>query len=571
MVRLALILVAWLAAPPVFAQPAPAFVPTASASDEGIPVENALVRSACGGCHRPDANNRMTRISFRRSTPENWENTVKRMISLNHVKVEPAQAREIVKYLADNHGLAPSEAKAVAFESERRLVNRAYEADKETSVICSSCHSIGRVMSERRTKQEWKLLLAMHRGYYPGVDSQPMSEGSGFRRGGSRRATEIAEAPRADTGHPMDRIITHLSTQFPLRTAEWTAWAAAMQPPMLAGRWAISGSAPGKGAIVGQVVIAADPGMPDTFITDTRFTFVRTGESVTRKGRAVVYTAFQWRGRATAASADDVWREVLAIDRTRREMSGRWFTGAYDELGIDVRLIKLAADPVVLGSSVASLKTGVPRTGIRLYGANLPPKLTIKDISLGQGITVSRVVSATPDVVTIDLDVATAATAGPRDITIAGTTSPSALVVFDKIDSIKVLPIAGLARLGGVVHPKQLQQFEAVAFNDGVNLGIVDVKWSMEEYAATFGDDDTRYVGVLDEKGLFTPNVDGPNPRRSGERNNIGDVWVVADLSPSPALGITKPLRARAQLIVSVPVYMRWWSSAETVARGGTQ
>jgi quinohemoprotein amine dehydrogenase len=513
----------------------------------------------------------MTRISYRRSTPENWENTVKRMISLNHVKVEPAQAREIVKYLADHHGLAPSEAKAVAFESERRLVDRAYEADKETSVVCASCHSIGRVMSERRTKQEWELLLAMHRGYYPGVDSQPMNEGSGFRRGGGRRATEGAEARRADTGHPMDRIITHLSAQFPLRTAEWTAWAAAMQPPMLAGRWAISGSAPGKGPIVGHVVVTADPAMPDTFVTDTRFTFVRTGESVTRKGRAVVYTGFQWRGRGTAAAAEEVWREVLAVDRTRREMSGRWFTGAYDEIGMDVRLIRLAADPVVLGASVASLKTGVPRTSVRLYGANLPPKLTIKDISLGQGITVTRVVSSTSDIVTVDLDVAPAAKAGPRDITIAGTTGPSALVVFDKIDSIKVLPIAGLARLGGVVHPKQLQQFEAVAFNGGVNLGIVDVQWSLEEYAATFGDDDTRYVGVLDEKGLFTPSLDGPNPQRSGERNNIGDVWVVADLSPSPALGLTKPLRARAQLIVSVPVYMRWWSSAETIARGGTQ
>ena len=183
--------------------------------------------------------------------------------------------------------------------AERRVI-ALYEADKETSVVCASCHSIGRVMSERRTKQEWELLLAMHRGYYPGVDSQPMNEGSGFRRGGGRRATEGAEARRADTGHPMDRIITHLSAQFPLRTSEWTAWAAAMQPPMLAGRWAISGSAPGKGPIVGHVVVTADPAMPDTFMTDTRFTFVRTGESVTRKGRAVVYTGFQWRGRGTA-------------------------------------------------------------------------------------------------------------------------------------------------------------------------------------------------------------------------------------------------------------------------------
>ncbi|HET9468880.1 MAG TPA: hypothetical protein VFO48_10735, partial [Vicinamibacterales bacterium] len=91
MVRRALVLAACLVAAPALAQqpPAPAAAP---ATDEGIPVESALVRSACGGCHRPDAKNRMTRISYRRSTPENWENTVKRMISLNHVKVEPAQA-----------------------------------------------------------------------------------------------------------------------------------------------------------------------------------------------------------------------------------------------------------------------------------------------------------------------------------------------------------------------------------------------------------------------------------------------------------------------------------------------
>jgi quinohemoprotein amine dehydrogenase len=261
-------------------------------------------------------------------------------------------------------------------------------------------------------------------------------------------------------------------------------------------------------------------------------------------------------------------------------MTGRWFTGAYDELGMDVRLVRLAADPLVLASSTASLKIGAPRAGVKIYGANLPAGLTPKDISLGQGITVSRVVSATPDVVTIDVDVAATAKPGPRDIAVASAVGPSALIVFDRVDGIKVLPAAGLARVGGVVHPKQLEQFEAVAFNSGSdgkphtaddwNLGLVDVEWSMEEYAATFGDDDIEFVGALDEKGLFTPNIDGPNPERTGERNNVGDVWIVADLAPNATLGVTKPLRARAQLVVSVPVYMRWWDSGEAVKAGST-
>jgi quinohemoprotein amine dehydrogenase len=154
-------------------------------------------------------------------------------------------------------------------------------------------------------------------------------------------------------------------------------------------------------------------------------------------------------------------------------------------------------------------------------------------------------------------------------VSVAGAVKPAALVVYDRIDGIKVLPQAGMARVGGAVFPKQLQQFEAVGVHNGPDgkpgtpddfiLGMVDVKWSVEEYTATFGDDDTQFVGTIDQKGLFTPNVDGPNPKRAGNRNNIGDVWAVAELAPTA--GSAKPLRARAHLLVTVPVYMAWFTA----------
>ena len=75
--------------------------------NEGIPVRNDLVRAKCGSCHRSDDKMRMSRISYRRATLENWERTIKRMVTLNHVNLEPADARAILKYLADNQGLAP--------------------------------------------------------------------------------------------------------------------------------------------------------------------------------------------------------------------------------------------------------------------------------------------------------------------------------------------------------------------------------------------------------------------------------------------------------------------------------
>ena len=51
----------------------------------------------CGSCHRSDDKGRMSRISYRRATPENWERTIKRMVALNHVTLDPADARTILK------------------------------------------------------------------------------------------------------------------------------------------------------------------------------------------------------------------------------------------------------------------------------------------------------------------------------------------------------------------------------------------------------------------------------------------------------------------------------------------
>jgi quinohemoprotein amine dehydrogenase len=297
----------------------------------------------------------------------------------------------------------------------------------------------------------------------------------------------------------------------------------------------------------------------------------RTGETVSRAGKAIVYTGFQWRGRGGLPGSDNVWREVMLVERDWREMSGRWFTGAYDEIGIDVKLVRLSSDPVVFGSDLTALKTATTGRALKIYGANLPANVKPEDIGFGQGVKVTRIVSARPDEISVEVDVASNAPIGPRDVSVAGTVKPTTLVVYDKIDGIKVVPQAGMARVGGVVFPKQLQQFEAIGVHNGpdgkagtpddLELGMVDVRWSVEEYTATFGDDDAQFVGAIDQKGLFTPNVDGPNGKRSGNRNNVGDVWVVAELAPTGTGAAAKPLRARAHLLVTVPVYMAWFNS----------
>ncbi len=194
-----------LSARPRAAQQPPLSSPAATTTDgqttKAFPITSDLVKRKCGTCHHADEKGRLTRISYRRTTPEGWEQTIKRMVTLNNLKIEPAEAREIVRYLADHQGLAPEEAKPAAFEVERRQIDFQFadkNADKDkqlTEETCIACHSMGRVISQRRTKEEWELLVAMHRGYYWLVDFQA------FRRTGPRApGARTPTAGRPTTG-----------------------------------------------------------------------------------------------------------------------------------------------------------------------------------------------------------------------------------------------------------------------------------------------------------------------------------------------------------------------------------
>jgi quinohemoprotein amine dehydrogenase len=501
----------------------------------------------------------MTRISYRRTTPEGWEETIKRMVSLNDVTLEPADAREILRYLADRHGLAPEEAQPAAFEVERRQIDYKYTGDKDTEDTCIKCHSIGRVLAQRRTKEEWELVLAMHRGYYPLVDFQA------FRRGGPppRDQQPGPDGRPPDNRHPMEKAVAHLSTAFPLVTPEWSAWSATMRAPRLQGKWALSAYELGKGAVYGQVTVTP-VGDTGDFTTETTFTYARTGKTVTRRGRAIVYTGFQWRGKS------DDFREVLFVDRDWRRASGRWFSGAYDEFGLDVRLARVGADPIVLGISESRIKSGAAGQEIHLFGVNLPARVSPADLNFGPGVTVDRIVSAAPDRLVAAVSIGPTATPGVRSVFLAGATGDATIAVYDTIDFIKVLPQAGLARVGGANFPKQFQQFEAAAYANGpdgkpntkddIELGLVDAAWGIEEYTATYDDDDKEFVGTIDAaSGLFTPNIDGPNPKRRHNANNYGDVWVVASYQvPASSGAPPRPLKARGHLLVTVPIYLKW-------------
>jgi quinohemoprotein amine dehydrogenase len=546
--------------------PAPAAAPAVAITkpEEGIPIPSPVVQKACGPCHTTDEKQQISRLSFQRNTPEGWQDTIKRMIALNGLKIEPQTAREVVKYLSDHLGLAPEEAKPAAFEVERRLTDYKYTASTDVE-LCNRCHSMGRVISQRRTKGEWDGVIAMHRGWYPLVDRQA------FRRLGPVPRDRGPDGRPADTRHPVEKAVDHLSRTFPLQTPEWSAWSASMRPARIDGTWALSGWEPGKGPIYGRVTIKPVESTTDEFTTDISFIYAKTGTTVSRTGRVVVYTGFQWRGRSMQGADDKTsLREVMFIDRDWRGIEGRWFTGGYDEQGMDVRLSRVGRETTILGTDRTAFRAGDTGQVVKVFGANLPASLQPRDVDLGAGVTVTRIEAKGDDQLSLTLDVAQNAVVGPRDIFLSGVSKPAGLTVYNHMDSIRVTPSWSMARIGGVTFPKMLAQFEAWGYHNGLDgkpdtaddlkLDLVDALWSVEEYAATYDDDDIKFVGKINEAtGLFTPEIEGPNAKRAGERNNIGDVWVVATFSPNEMSAPPKrALKARAHLLVTVPLYMKF-------------
>jgi quinohemoprotein amine dehydrogenase len=531
-----------------FDQPAP--------TEDGYAVESQKVIDRCARCHEVDDEGRMSRISFLRKTPEGWQTSIRRMVALHGARLNQSDAREIVRYLANEQGLAPEEMRPGRFEAERRSADQDWDGDSDVEYTCIQCHSMGRVMTQRRAGEEWGLLLATHRSLYPLVDFQA------FRYGGPASEQD-------DPRHPMDRAIAHLSETFPLETPEWSAWSATKRSPRLAGSWSLTGYEVGKGPIYGSVTISADANDPDAFTTVASYVYAESGEQVDRSGQALVYTGYQWRGRSNPGDSDEL-REVMFVERDQQEMSGRWFSGAYDELGPDVTLRRVNAAATVTGVYPRALTRGGSHE-VKVFGAGLT-SATAADLDFGAGVKVTSVRGSENGSAQVQIEISPDAAVGGRDLFAFGSLAENAVVVYDGVDRIVVTPSTGMARTGGAAFPKGYQTFEAVGFangpdgeagtDDDLDLGRVDVSWHVEEYAATFGDDDIDFVGSMGQDGVFDPAPDGPNPDRAGNRNNIGDVWVVATHRATSGDELT----ARAHLIVTVPLYMRFepWREIDT-------
>ncbi len=540
-------------------------------TEAGIPVTDKLVIEKCGACHEADDKGNLSRISWARTTPEGWAQVIRRMVRLNGVKLEPDEGRAIVKYLATYHGLAPEEAKPVMYVPEKRVIDEPNLPDEIVRDACSRCHEFGRGLSWRRTKSEWKLLENLHVAMFAQADA-------GFRTPIRWGAPGGAPAPAAEGGakpkRPADAALDYFAKMAPLHTPEWAAWRPRIRAPRIAGKWYVSAVVPGQGQYVGELTISPTE-TPDEFRTEATLRSVATGAKMTRTGTGLVYAGYSWRGRSKGDGAanrpDDAaseTRETMWFAPDQSSAEGRWYWGEYSEFGFDVRLERGGAGAAVLGVSPPMVKAGSKGVQLKIVGANLPAGVTPADLDLGAGVTVNRIVSHAATEIVAEVDVDAAAVSGKRDAAMAGSVAQTAFAVYRKIDNIVVTPETGLARLGGAGNfAKGYQQFEAIGYENGpdgkahtaddVAIGPIEVTWSVEEFLSVYGDDDRDFVGELNQRGLFTPALQGPNPKRKFGRNNYGDVWVVATAKTDKDKD-GKAVSGRSRLVVTIPTYMRW-------------
>jgi quinohemoprotein amine dehydrogenase len=555
----------------------------------GIPVTDLLVHTHCARCHEIDKDQLMTRISFLRMAPEGWSQTVKRMVRLHGLQISPAEAKQIVRSLANSHGLTRDEAERCLYESERRVHWSEEQHDQDFRQACSPCHPLGRVLAQQRDDEEWQQLRNTHVAMFPlargqmgggpppdeernrprgpgGAGGAPGAASRGGRGGagsstgaagaqGSAAQGSLGQSGQAGRGQGQetsrgDRVLQSLAKSQPLFTPAWEAWSVNRREVPLAGTWTVFGHEIGRGDVLGTATLQRVEADEYEVTWNLRWA---DGSELERKGRGLLYAGYSWRGRSTDPGTDGAtWREVLLLDADWQRLRGRCFTGNHDEVGLDLELHRHIGLPRVLALQNQFVLVPVKDHVLQVFGESLPETLRPADFHAGEGVTITKVERLSDRAAKLWLDVDASTPLGARTVAFADEPGRCAITLYDTVDYVRVRPVQGLARVGGTRHPMQIERFEAVAVHrgvdkkpytdDDVDLMMVRPKWSLLEFAVREGDDDVRYVGKLDQvTGVFTPNVDGPNLQRKWQANNVGDVYVAADVE------LTVPVRPPEQ------------------------
>ncbi|MCU1734397.1 MULTISPECIES: quinohemoprotein amine dehydrogenase subunit alpha [unclassified Pseudomonas] len=486
----------------------------------------AILKETCQGCHLPEGDNALSRISHQRKTPEGWLMTIGRMQTMHQLQISDEDRRTLVKYLADTQGLAPSETDGVRYALERRL-NTVEQIGEPTQQMCARCHSGARIALQRRPAKEWEHLVNFHLGQWPSLEYQALS-----------RDRDWFELAKKD-------MVPLLAQQYPFDSKAWSDWQKSMpKAATLAGTWSFSGHLPGKGELNGVMTVSPESGDRFKVSLDGQYA---DGTPFKGQGTAMLYSGYEWRGTVDVDGVS--MRQVLAANNG--QLTGRMFEKAHDERGLDF-VAAQQGSPRLLAVQPGYVKAG-SEAELTLVGSGLNGTP-----SFGKGVQVLEVLENTPQRVRVKVKAAADAPQGLQAVSVGKLGGPQ-LAVYREIAEVKVVPAFSVARVGdnGGSTPKVQGRFDAEAWGQGADgkayrIGVFPAQWKVEPFDdRAREDEDVKFAGIMQaDSGVFTPGDAGPNPARKMSTNNAGNLKVIAAVDDAG-----KARTGEGQLIVTI---QRW-------------
>ncbi|MFT0212309.1 quinohemoprotein amine dehydrogenase subunit alpha [Pseudomonas sp. F1_0610] len=486
-----------------------------------------IVQETCAVCHQKQDDEKLSRISFQRKTPEGWLMTVVRMQQAHGLEISNAERRSVVKYLADTQGLAPKETEGVRYALERRLNTQESFREEPLGEMCARCHSGARFALQRRPAGEWEKLINFHLGQWPSLEYQALSrDRDWFDIATKQTAPEIAK-------------------RFPFESVDWDKWKKDKPASdSLKGTWSFSGHYTGKGEVRGTMSV--EPTTNDEFKVQVTGQYA-DGKPFNGEGTAIVYNGYEWRANITIDGV--VMRQVLSA--VNGEMKGRMFERQRDERGLDF-VGAQQGQQRILAVQPAYVKAGSEAV-ITLVGSGLSGTP-----SFAKGIEVVKVESASDTQMQVRVKVAATAELGINEVAV-GKAKGASLAVYNSVESIKVVPEYSIARVGGNggAVEKVEGRFDAEAWavnakGKPYRIGVMPATWSVDAWdEKAVRDQDLRFAGTMDAAtGVFTPNGAGPNPERKMMASNVGNLKVIAKVEQDG-----KTHEAQSHMVVTV---QRW-------------
>jgi quinohemoprotein amine dehydrogenase len=492
-----------------------------------------VIQEKCLACHTRtgDPQAPYSRISQQRKTPEGWHMTINRMQRMNGLVISPDEVQAVIQYLADSQGLAPSETAPFRYVLEQKP-NVVETVDPAYVEMCARCHSNARFGLQRRTLGEWKLHVNTHMAINPTTELHALAR--------DRNWYDIA----------YNDVAPKLATDYAFNDPAWSQWKASTKPT-LTGSWGVEGFIPSKGEF--SATLSVEKTAKDEFSLRMNGHYA-DGTPLKGEGSAKVFAGYEWR--ASLMLDGVAMRQVMAASEDGKALTGRMFEKAHDDIGGEITATKGQA---IAGIFPTSIKQGETEQ-ITLVGANLKG-----DVSLGRGVQVMSVLSRDADRVVVLAKASKSAKVGMRDISVGSNKAKAKLAVYDHVATVVVTPNESIARIGGNGGniPKVQATYRALAFSvgkdgksgtdDDMRLGFMPAQWSLKPFDETAEhDEDLKYAGSIDSKGIFTPGDAGLNPKRKFSTNNVGNLKVVAQV-----LDGDNAVEGEAHLLVTVPVFIK--------------